>query len=67
MKDQKFLKDREAFSGRSWQNEKLVQGRPEALVYIRDGFSLLEEGLLADGRDWVLKTDKPTLADIEGK
>ena len=40
--------------------------RPEALTHIRDGFEFLENGLLADGREWILKTEKPALADIEG-
>ncbi len=40
--------------------------RPEALVEIRGAFELLEMTLLADGRDWILKTENPSLADIEG-
>lgn len=40
--------------------------RPEAIAHIRDGFAFLEMTLLADGREWILKTDKPSLADIEG-
>lgn len=32
---------------------------------IRRTVQLLETTLLADGRDWILKTDGPTLADIE--
>ncbi|KAF2454077.1 glutathione S-transferase [Lineolata rhizophorae] len=65
MKDSRFQKDREELSGRSWNAEDVKKGRPEALVNVREGFELLETTLLADGRDWVLKTDKPTLADIE--
>jgi len=38
--------------------------RPEALVSIRENFAFLENTLLADGRDWILKTDAPSLADI---
>lgn len=67
LNDPKFTKDREDFSGRSWSKEQIAANRPEALAAIRNGFKFLETTLLADGRKWVLKTDKPTLADIEGK
>jgi len=40
--------------------------RPEALVEMRSSFELLETTLLADGREWILKTEGPSLADIEG-
>ncbi|RVD86340.1 uncharacterized protein DFL_004622 [Arthrobotrys flagrans] len=36
-----------------------------AAADIRDAMEILETKLLADGRDWVLKTDRPMLADIE--
>lgn len=45
--------------------EALAGARPEALAEIRDAAELLETTLLADGREWVLKTPGPTLADIE--
>ena len=67
LKDPKFAKDREDYSGRSWSKEQIVAGRPEALSVIRSAFKVLETTLLADGRKWVLKTEQPTLADIEGK
>ena len=67
LNDPKFIKDREAYSGRSWSQESVKAMRPEALTHIRDAFESLENGLLADGREWVLKTDKPALADIEGQ
>lgn len=65
MNDPKFVKDREEFMGRSWAREDVKALRPEALTHIRNGFEGLETGLLADGRQWVLKTEKPSLADIE--
>ncbi|KAF2086351.1 glutathione S-transferase [Saccharata proteae CBS 121410] len=65
LQDPKFSKDREQFTGRSWNKEELERGRPESVVHIRDAFELLESTLLADGRDWILKSAKPTLADIE--
>ena len=66
MTDPKFTKDREDFSGRPWSKDALERGRPESVAYMRSCFDLLETTLLADGRDCMLKTDKPSLADIEG-
>jgi hypothetical protein len=45
--------------------EDIEKQRPEALAEIRTAFAFLETTLLADGRDWILKTNKPSLADIE--
>jgi glutathione S-transferase len=67
LNDPKFTKDREDFNGRSWDKDKIEANRPEALAHIRDAFNFLETTLLADGRDWILKTEKPSLGDIEGK
>ena len=67
LNDPKFTKDREDYSGRSWAKENLNAIRPEGLTHMRDAFVFLETGLLADGRQWVLKTEKPSLADIEGQ
>jgi hypothetical protein len=66
LRDPRFIKDREDFIGRSWSKENVDRGRPEALVDIKIAFEFLETTLLADGRDWILKTEKPTLADLEG-
>lgn len=65
LNDPKFTKDREDYTGRSWDKKNIEAMRPEALTHIRDAFVFLETGLLADGRQWVLKTEKPSLADIE--
>jgi hypothetical protein len=67
LNDPKFTKDREDFSGRSWGKDQIEAMRPEAVAHIRSGFNLLETTMLADGRDWILKTAKPSLADVEGK
>jgi hypothetical protein len=64
MNDPKFMKDREDFSGRSWNPETVKALRPEALCHVREAFDFLETGFLADGRDWILATEKPSLADI---
>jgi hypothetical protein len=66
MKDPNFLKDRADFmNGKAMLGQKSPVARPEALNGIRNVFELLETTLLADGRDWVLKTEGPSLADIE--
>ncbi|KAL8776736.1 MAG: hypothetical protein Q9213_008155 [Squamulea squamosa] len=65
LNDPKWVKDREDYMGRSWAKEDIIKGRPEAHVHLREAFELLETTLLADGRHWVLETEKPSLADIE--
>lgn len=65
LKDPRFTKDRAQMSGRPWSAAALAHARPEALVEIRSAFAFLEAGLLADGRDWILKTPTPTQADLE--
>ncbi|ROV96780.1 hypothetical protein VMCG_07860 [Cytospora schulzeri] len=65
-KDPNFFKDRADFLNNT---DALSQTSPaakyEALNDLRNVFELLETTLLADGRDWILKTDSPSLADIE--
>ena len=36
-------------------------------MHVKKVFDFLETTLLADGRNWARKTDKPSLADIHGK
>ncbi len=68
LRDEKFQRDREEYTGRSWSRESIEKGRPEALVEIRGAFEFLENVLLADGRQWILGGGEgPTLADIEGR
>lgn len=64
-KDPNYSKDRGDFSGRPVSFEALKKVRPDALAEIAVGFELFETTLLADGREWIFKTEKPTLADIE--
>jgi glutathione S-transferase len=66
--DPRFVKDRDQFSGRtgSFNKEAVERGRPEALVYVKDGFELLESTFFKDGRNWIFNTEKPSLGDIEG-
>jgi len=64
--DPKFIKDRESMTGQSWKRANILKGRAEATVHVQHAFELLETTLLADGRNWLLKTKMPTLADIHG-
>lgn len=65
-KNQTFVKDRAEMMGRPFDVAAMEKARPEALAYIRNAFSVLED-LLSDGREWLLKTEKPSLGDIEGR
>ncbi|KAL1606293.1 hypothetical protein SLS60_003695 [Paraconiothyrium brasiliense] len=65
LKDPIFAKDRKGFLGRDWTPEEMDEGRPECLVFIRNLFDLLETTILADGRQWVLETERPSLADLQ--
>lgn len=65
LKDPAFSKDRGELTGRRWDEEAMLKGRPDALIEIVNVFKFLESTLLADGRTWILKTDTPSLADIE--
>lgn len=65
LKDPKFQKDRMEFSGVKMTAQQAAALRPEAVNEISRAMELLEATLLEDGRDWLLKTSQPTLADIE--
>lgn len=65
MKDEKFLKDREGFMGRSWKRADIAAQQPEAMAHMRECFDVLET-ILADGREWIAGTKDLSLADIEG-
>ncbi|KAJ0160259.1 hypothetical protein CTA2_8270 [Colletotrichum tanaceti] len=60
-----WFKDREGYVGGKLSAETMQRGRPTAINEIRRTMELLETTLLTDGRDWVLKTEGPRLADIE--
>ncbi|KAF7951965.1 uncharacterized protein EAE97_001462 [Botrytis byssoidea] len=63
--DRKFTRDREDYTGKSWERGSLEKGRPEALAAFKGAFELLENGFLGDGREWILESEGPMLADIE--
>ncbi|KAF3083004.1 hypothetical protein TWF569_010977 [Orbilia oligospora] len=74
LSDPEFLKDRAELAGivpgktpppQSVPGPDPKLRRPIAAAELRDAMEILETTLLADGRDWVLKTDRPMLADIE--
>jgi hypothetical protein len=65
LKDPKFTKDRAQYTGTSWSKENVEKGRPQALIEMLNAFHTLEEGFLADGREWILNTSAPSTADIE--
>ncbi|KAF3479710.1 uncharacterized protein GIQ15_06686 [Arthroderma uncinatum] len=65
-KDPKFVKDRGSFfAGQKWERGDMTSLRGEAQVQMKRAFDFLESTLLADGRQWLRKTEKPTLADIQ--
>lgn len=64
--DPKFQKDRSEFSGYAWNKESIESRRGEGMVHVKQAFDFLESTLLADGRDWIRKTEGPSLADLEG-
>lgn len=52
-------------SGKRLEASEMMKGRPEALAAMRQAFGVMESTFLADGRDWVLATERPTVADID--
>lgn len=64
--DPKWIKDRSGFAPGHKIRAPSPEARAEAIANVRGVFELLETSLLADGRDWILKTAPgPSLGDIE--
>ncbi|CAJ2503241.1 Uu.00g106350.m01.CDS01 [Anthostomella pinea] len=74
--DPAFIKDRAELSGvdmkrrgavSPFSSEAMRGQRPGALAVIREAVRFLEEGLLRDGREWVLGSARegPSLVDLE--
>lgn len=64
MNDQKWIEDRSEMAGIPFTKETLSFIRPEALAHDRWFLNQVENSMLADGRKYILGTDKPGLADI---
>ncbi|KAL0942470.1 glutathione s-transferase [Colletotrichum truncatum] len=65
LRDPAWFKDRSGYAGVKLSAEVMERNKPQAVNEVRRHMEFLETTLLADGRDWVLKTDGPGLADIE--
>jgi hypothetical protein len=65
--DPAFNKDRQGLLNRNWSREELEEGKGECLNYIRNLYNFYETTILEDGRDWILGSEGPKLADIEGE
>ncbi|CZR60496.1 uncharacterized protein PAC_10392 [Phialocephala subalpina] len=65
LKDPKFRRDREDYTGTSWSPENVARGRAEALVEMKSSFEMVENNFLRDGREWIAGTKEPSLTDIE--
>ena len=64
MSDAEWTKDRSEMTGRPFEKDRIAEGRPEALAHSRMYFNFIESTLLADGRQFLLNTPRPTLADV---
>lgn len=67
LKSDAFKKDRADYTGArpAGSPEESRRARAEALADVRRRFTFVESNLLADGRQWVLGTQGPSLADIQ--
>ncbi|KUJ24252.1 uncharacterized protein LY89DRAFT_776399 [Mollisia scopiformis] len=67
LQDPAFLRDRaDLLEGMMvFTPEALTAARPNAINEVKNVVEFLETTLLADGRDWVLGTHGPSIADIE--
>ncbi|KAH0124059.1 hypothetical protein KCU66_g7805, partial [Aureobasidium melanogenum] len=59
-----FLNDRSEALGRPFRIEDMIKERPESYGYIRAMFQTLES-FFEDGRDWIVGSEKLSLADID--
>jgi len=64
VRDRAWCEDRREMTGRTLDADTLTKNRPESLAHARMYFNTVENELLADGRDYLLNTAGPTLADI---
>mgnify|MGYP002716732263 CR=1 FL=1 len=66
MINKEWLEDRADMTGGKFRADPPEIARPEAVAHVLAALELLEHTFLADGRQWILNTEKPTLADING-
>ena len=67
VQEERYVKDREDLMGIKIEPAMVKRAMPEAVAEIRESFEYLETTFLADGRQWILHTEKPTLADVNGE
>ena len=67
MNDPEWTKDRTSMTGRPFTKETLAMIRPDGLAHVRMYFNMMENTFMADGRKYILNTEQPTLADIQGE
>lgn len=66
LKNKAFLDDRQRLmGGRRMTAETMKAARVGGLQHLRQAFDLLEGTFLADGREWILATKEPSVADID--
>lgn len=65
LSNEKFVEDRQKLMGRKLTAEGMEAGRPDGAQHLHQAFNMLECTFLADGRDWVLGTKEPSLADLD--
>ena len=65
LRDPAYYRDRGDFIGAELTRESMFRNRPESVVEVRAAFELFEHAVLADGRAWVLGSERPGLADVE--
>jgi glutathione S-transferase len=66
LSNEAFVDDRQKLmGGKRFTAEAMEAGRPDGAQNLQQAFDMLETTFLADGRDWILNTQEPSLADID--
>jgi glutathione S-transferase len=66
LSNEAFVDDRQKLmGGKRFTAEAMESGRPDGAQNLQQAFDMLETTFLADGRDWILNTQEPSLADID--
>jgi glutathione S-transferase len=64
LQDAIWVADRAELTGGKFTKEALVKNRAECLAHLSIYFNMAEHNLLADGRNFIFGTEKPTLGDL---